>query len=101
MRLALSIPFAEILAFPKLGKAYFAFFEVLFRNHITAVLSLSTPVFLQVGWTAGDPATPAAETPLLTSMCVYPVMQVIQAQHEGLQSVGKSAWHLWEAVSRS
>jgi hypothetical protein len=36
--------------------------QVLFRNHISAVLSLSTPIFLQV----------------------------IQALHEGLQSVGKS-----------
>lgn len=43
----------------QLSKAYFAFFEVLFRNHIAAVLSLATPVFLQV----------------------------VQALHEGLQSV--------------
>lgn len=60
LRMALSIPFQEVMAFPKLSKAYFAFFEVLFRNHITAVLALSTPIFLQV----------------------------IQAQHDGLQSVG-------------
>ena len=59
LRLALSIPFGEIMAFPKLSKAYFAFFEVLFRNHITAVLDMNTPVFLQV----------------------------IEAQHEGLLSV--------------
>lgn len=61
--MALSVPFQEVMAFPKLAKAYFAFFEVLFRNHINSVLSLGTPVFLQV----------------------------IQAQHDGLQSVGKSS----------
>ena len=54
LRLALNIPFQEVLAFPKLSKAYFAFFEVLFRNHISAVLSLSTPIFLQVWWLTVD-----------------------------------------------
>ncbi|CAM9455170.1 unnamed protein product, partial [Phaeothamnion confervicola] len=57
LQLALSVPLADIMAFPKLCKGYFSFFEILFRNHIQVVLALDTVVF----------------------------MQVMQAQHEGLQ----------------
>jgi hypothetical protein len=42
------IPLADITAFPKLARAYYTFFEILFRNHIHIVLQLDTPVFTQV-----------------------------------------------------
>ncbi|CAN0553100.1 unnamed protein product, partial [Laminaria digitata] len=48
LQLALSVPLADVTAFPKLCKAYFVFFEILFRNHITVVLALDTPVFMRV-----------------------------------------------------
>lgn len=48
MQLALSVPLADVTAFPKLCKAYFAFFEILFRNHIAVIVALDTPVFMRV-----------------------------------------------------
>ena len=48
LQLALSVPLADVTAFPKLCKAYFVFFEILFRNHITVLLALDTPVFMRV-----------------------------------------------------
>jgi exportin-7 len=76
LRLALNIPFQEILAFPKLSNAYFAFFEVLFRNHITAVLSLSTPVFLQVSQAWGH-CSSAARGRIISS----PVLFFLNPRH--------------------
>ncbi|CAM9433954.1 unnamed protein product [Ascophyllum nodosum] len=48
LQLALSVPLVDVNAFPKLCKAYFIFFEILFRNHIGAVVALDTPVFMRV-----------------------------------------------------
>ncbi|CAN0539666.1 unnamed protein product, partial [Ectocarpus sp. 12 AP-2014] len=48
LQLALSVPLADVTAYPKLCKAYFVFFEILFRNHITVVVALDTPVFMRV-----------------------------------------------------
>eukprot|EP00611_Tribonema_gayanum_P000066 TRINITY_DN1003_c0_g1_i5.p1 TRINITY_DN1003_c0_g1~~TRINITY_DN1003_c0_g1_i5.p1 ORF type:complete len:1118 (+),score=547.47 TRINITY_DN1003_c0_g1_i5:341-3694(+) len=59
LKLAFNIPLRDITAFPKLARAYYAFFEILFRNHINIVLQLDTPMFTQV----------------------------LAAQHEGLQSL--------------
>ncbi|CAM9146814.1 unnamed protein product, partial [Choristocarpus tenellus] len=59
LQLALSVPLADVMAFPKLCKAYFSFFEILFRNHMGIIAALDTPVF----------------------------MRVMQALHEGLQGL--------------
>ncbi|CAN0057585.1 unnamed protein product, partial [Discosporangium mesarthrocarpum] len=48
LQLALSVPLADVMAFPKLCKAYFLFFEILFRNHIGVIMALDTPVFMRV-----------------------------------------------------
>lgn len=48
LQLALTVPLTDVTAFPKLCKAYFVFFEILFRNHIAVVLALDTPVFMSV-----------------------------------------------------
>lgn len=64
LQLALSVPLADVTAFPKFCKAYFVFFEILFRNHIAVVVALDTPVF----------------------------MRVMHALHEGLQVCRKEAW---------
>lgn len=42
------MPLADVTAYPKLCKAYFVFFEILFRNHIQVVVALDTPVFMRV-----------------------------------------------------
>lgn len=48
LKLALQIPLPDVMAYPKLCKTYFYFFEVLFRNHIGVVLRLDAPVFSQI-----------------------------------------------------
>ncbi|KAI4384594.1 hypothetical protein MLD38_002723 [Melastoma candidum] len=48
LKLALSIPLADILAYRKLTRAYFAFLEVLFSSHITFVLNLDKPTFMHL-----------------------------------------------------
>lgn len=46
--MTLSIPLADILAFRKLTRAYFAFLEVLFSSHIVFVLNLDTNTFMHI-----------------------------------------------------
>ncbi|KAH9752575.1 Importin N-terminal domain-containing protein [Citrus sinensis] len=48
LKMTLSIPLADILAFRKLTKAYFAFLEVLFSSHITFILNLNTNTFMHI-----------------------------------------------------
>ncbi|KAJ4956852.1 hypothetical protein NE237_013635 [Protea cynaroides] len=48
LKMILSIPLADILAFRKLSRAYFAFLEVLFNNHITFILRLDTSTFMHI-----------------------------------------------------
>ncbi|XP_068659491.1 uncharacterized protein [Aristolochia californica] len=48
LKMTLSIPLADILAFRKLTKAYFAFLEVLFNTHITFILNLDTSTFMHI-----------------------------------------------------
>ncbi|XP_038711145.1 exportin-7 isoform X2 [Tripterygium wilfordii] len=48
LKLTLSIPLADILAYRKLMKAYFAFLEVLFSSHINFILNLDTNTFTHI-----------------------------------------------------
>ncbi|XP_011034636.1 PREDICTED: exportin-7-like isoform X2 [Populus euphratica] len=48
LKMTLSIPLADILAFRKLTRAYFAFLEVLFSSHIVFVLNLDTNTFMHM-----------------------------------------------------
>ncbi|KAI3982347.1 hypothetical protein MKX01_037880 [Papaver californicum] len=48
LKMTLSISMADVLAFRKLTKAYFAFLEVLFNSHITFVLNLDTSTFMHI-----------------------------------------------------
>ncbi|KAL9650506.1 hypothetical protein ABK040_004725 [Willaertia magna] len=48
MRLALGIPLSEILAYPKLMKAYYGLMEILFQEHTQTIIKFETPVFLQI-----------------------------------------------------
>lgn len=60
LQMCLQIPLNDILAFVKLSKAYFAFLEVLFKNHLDVLCGLDSSVFIDL----------------------------IKAIHEGLQSNG-------------
>lgn len=48
LKMTLSIPLADILAFRKLTRAYFALLEVLFSSHISFVLNLDTSTFMRI-----------------------------------------------------
>mmetsp|Transcript_10850 Transcript_10850/g.16184 ORF Transcript_10850/g.16184 Transcript_10850/m.16184 type:complete len:1123 (-) Transcript_10850:312-3680(-) len=48
LQLSLSIPLDDVLAYPKLSKAFYGFVEILFRNHITTIFALDTNVFMQL-----------------------------------------------------
>ncbi|KAK9170577.1 hypothetical protein Syun_002717 [Stephania yunnanensis] len=48
LKMSLSIPLADILAFRKLTKAYFAFLEVLFNSHIAFILNLDSSTFMHI-----------------------------------------------------
>ncbi|GAB4836168.1 hypothetical protein Ancab_001081 [Ancistrocladus abbreviatus] len=48
LKMTLSIPLADMLAFRKLTRAYFAFVEVLFNNHIAFTMNLDTSTFMHI-----------------------------------------------------
>ena len=48
LQMCLQIPLADIMAYVKLSKAYFAFLEVLYRNHLDVLSGLDSPVFMQL-----------------------------------------------------
>ncbi|KAK6934030.1 hypothetical protein RJ641_036924, partial [Dillenia turbinata] len=48
LKMTLSIPLTDILAFRKLTRAYFAFLEVLFSSHINFILNLDTNTFMHI-----------------------------------------------------
>lgn len=48
LKLAISIPLADVISYTKLSKAYFGLFEMLFRNHLEIILRLDTAVFTQI-----------------------------------------------------
>uniref|UniRef100_A0A164V8E3 Exportin-7/Ran-binding protein 17 TPR repeats domain-containing protein n=1 Tax=Daucus carota subsp. sativus TaxID=79200 RepID=A0A164V8E3_DAUCS len=48
LKMTLSVPLADILAYRKLTKAYFTFLEVLFSNHIEFLLNVETNTFMHI-----------------------------------------------------
>ncbi|KAG2373543.1 hypothetical protein C9374_012006 [Naegleria lovaniensis] len=48
LRLALSIPYSEIMAYPKLCRAYYGLMETLFQEHTHTIIKFETPIFLQI-----------------------------------------------------
>jgi exportin-7 len=48
LQICLQIPLTDVMAYIKLCRAYFAFLEVLFRNHLDSLSGLDSTVFLQL-----------------------------------------------------
>jgi len=48
LQMILSVPIDDVIAYPKLSKAYFYFVEIFFRNHIKTVMALETNVLMQL-----------------------------------------------------
>ena len=48
LQVCLQIPIADVLAYIKLSKAYYAFLEILFRNHLDMLSGLDSSVFIQL-----------------------------------------------------
>lgn len=67
LQMILSVSVDDVIAYPKLSKAYYGFIEIFFRNHIKSVMALDTNVLMQLmnavheGLQASDPT--------LSSLC--------------------------------
>ena len=48
LQVCLQIPITDVLAYIKLSKAYYAFLEILFRNHLDMLSGLDSSVFIQL-----------------------------------------------------
>ncbi|KAK8986884.1 hypothetical protein V6N11_055203 [Hibiscus sabdariffa] len=48
LKMILSIPLADILAFRKLTRVYFSFLEILFNSHISFILNLDAAAFMHI-----------------------------------------------------
>ena len=48
MQLCLQIPLSDVISFVKLSKAYFSFFEILFRSHLDVLCGLDSSIFIQL-----------------------------------------------------
>ena len=48
LKMALSIPLEQVIAYPKLSKSVFGFIELMFRNHMKTTLALESSVFMQL-----------------------------------------------------
>ena len=54
LQMALSVPMDDIVAYPKLSKAYYSYIEILFRSHKNTVFALDTTIFMQIMTTVHD-----------------------------------------------
>lgn len=48
LQVCLKIPFADVMTYLKLSKAYYAFLDILFRNHLDVLSGLSSEIFIQL-----------------------------------------------------
>mmetsp|Transcript_1464 Transcript_1464/g.3889 ORF Transcript_1464/g.3889 Transcript_1464/m.3889 type:complete len:1109 (-) Transcript_1464:452-3778(-) len=48
LTLTLTLPLEDVFAYPKLCKAFFIFFEIVFRNHLDILMALDHPSFTKV-----------------------------------------------------
>lgn len=48
LQICLQIPMSDVMAYVKLSRAYFAFLEILFRNHLDSLSGLDSTVFIQL-----------------------------------------------------
>ena len=82
LQMCLSAPVEDVIAYPKLSKAYFGFVEIFFRHHIKSVLALDTGVLMQLmnavheGLQASDPQ--------LSSLCASAIDHLATFYFENL-----------------
>lgn len=67
LQMALSVPLDDVVAYPKLSKAFYGFVEIIFRNHQKTVFALDTVVFMQL-MTAVHEGLQASDA-TLSSLC--------------------------------
>jgi exportin-7 len=48
LQMILSVPIDDVIAYPKLSKAYYGFIEIFFRNHLKSVLAVETRIFMRL-----------------------------------------------------
>lgn len=67
LQLVLSVSVDDVIAYPKLSKAYFGFVEIFFRNHLKGVVALETNVLMQLMNSVHEGVQ--ASDPTLISLC--------------------------------
>jgi exportin-7 len=70
LQICLQIPLSDVMAYVKLSRAYFAFLEVLFRNHLDTLSALDSVVFLQLLKTCQEGLQSAELTVATNCSCV-------------------------------
>jgi len=99
-RLGLSIPFADMLKFAKVGLAFYHFVESLFRNYLMGVVALETPLFLQLlkGLQDGLACTADPRYVVLSASCLDQLATFLfQNMRKAMPAMDKLRQHLSQA----
>lgn len=88
VKLAVSIPIEDIMAFPKVYKAYFGLLEILFHNHCGSVANFDSAVFLHLvasleeGISSSDTNLSSQCCAALDHMCTFYYKQASKKNNE-------------------
>ena len=86
MKMALSVPLADIMAYRKVGKAYFGLLDVLCSNHTHVIANYDTPTFAFL-MTALDSGLKSLDT-VISSQCATAVDNLAGFYFKAVQANG-------------
>lgn len=82
LQMILSVPVDDVIAYPKLSKAYFGFVEIFFRHHIKSVLALETGLLMQLMNSVHEGLQ--ASDPQLSSLCANAIDHLATFYYENI-----------------
>jgi exportin-7 len=82
LQMILSAPVDDVIAYPKLSKAYFGFVEIFFRHHIKSVLALETGLLMQLMNSVHEGLQ--ASDPQLSSLCANAIDHLATFYYENI-----------------
>jgi exportin-7 len=85
LQMCLQIPVSDVIAYIKLSRAYFAFVEILFRNHLDVLCGLDSPVFIQLIKTNQEGLQSSGKFPCLFIRAAPLLTQVISPTLQSCQ----------------
>ena len=86
MKMALSVPLADIMAYRKVGKAFFGLLDVLCSNHTHVIANYDTPTFAFL-MTALDSGLKSLDT-VISSQCATAVDNLAGFYFKAVQANG-------------